>query len=167
MKSDEEWMREYQLGSEEAFGHLYEKYSPLVYSFISRRMRQSERDDLYQKVWRQLHEKRDIYKDQPFAPWFFVMIRHLLVDEYRFLGRKMLNESKDQLIEKLYSKEEASIDLDEVLDKLPLESRQLVKSYYLDGISYEELEGQTGLSQTNLRQRLSRALRSLRNNHEA
>lgn len=161
MKTDEEWMKEYQKGSEEAFGVLYEKYSPMVFGFIRKRMRESEVEDLYQKVWRQLHEKRELYKDQPFAPWFFVMIKHLLIDEYRSLGRRNNKEFNDELIDKIYH--QSGSDIEEMLELLPEESRDLVRKYYLEGVSYEELENQTGLSQTNLRQRLSRALRGLRN----
>jgi RNA polymerase sigma-70 factor (ECF subfamily) len=162
MKSDEELMIEYQKGSELAFGELYEKYSPMVYGFIRKRMRDSEVDDLYQKVWRRLHESRELYRDQPFAPWFFVMIRHLVIDEYRSLGRKNIKEIQDELIEKIYAAGE-SVDIEPLLATLPKDTQDLVRKYYLEGISYEELEKETGLSQTNLRQRLSRALRGLRN----
>ena len=163
MKTDEEWMREYQKGSEEAFSILYDKYSPMVFSYIKKRLRAEEAEDLYQKVWRQLHEKREVYKDQPFAPWLFVLVRNLLIDEYRALGRRNTREIQDELIERIYQKDvEEGHDLEEILELVPLESRDLVRKYYLDGISYEELEKSSGLSQTNLRQRLSRALRGLR-----
>lgn len=161
MKSDEQLMIEYQKGSELAFGELYEKYSPMVYGFIRKRMRDSEVDDLYQKVWRKLHESRELYRDQPFAPWFFVMIRHLVIDEYRSLGRKNIKEIQDELIEKIYAAEE-TFDIEPLISTLPKDTQDLVRKYYLEGISYEELEKDTGLSQTNLRQRLSRALRGLR-----
>lgn len=154
-------MREYKQGSEAAFGALYEKYSPMVFGFIKKRMRDSEVEDLYQKVWRKLHESRDLYIDQPFAPWFFVMIRHLVIDEYRSLGRKNMREIQDELVEKIYAASE-TVDIEPLLETLPADSRDLVRKYYLEGISYEELEKDTGLSQTNLRQRLSRAVRGLR-----
>lgn len=161
MKSDEQWMVEYQGGNEEAFVFLYEKYSPMVFSYIRRRLRESEVEDLYQKVWRQLHEKRDLYKNQPFAPWFFVLIKNLLVDEYRSMARRNSKEFQDELISRIYSEKES--DIDEILALLPADSQELVRKYYLEGVSYEELEIETGLSQTSLRQRLSRALRGLRN----
>lgn len=163
MKTDEEWMREYQQGSEEAFSFLYDKYSPMVFSYIKKRLRYDEAEDLYQKVWRQLHEKRQLYRDQPFAPWLFVMVRNLLIDEYRSLGRRDIRESQDELLERIYHKtEDEGHNLEEILELIPLESRDLVRKYYLEGISYEELEKSSGLSQTNLRQRLSRALKGLR-----
>ena len=154
-------MKEYRDGSEEAFGHLYEKYSSMVYGFVKKRIRDSEVDDLYQKVWRQLHEKKHLFSDQPFAPWFFVMIRHLVIDEYRSLARKNSRELQDALIEKLHSQIE-SPDVEELLATLPFDTAELVRKYYLEGISYEDLEAETGLSQSNLRQRLSRTLRGLR-----
>ena len=165
MQNDDELMRAYQAGSEDAFNQLFTKYSPLVYSFLKRRIRYEEVDDLFQKVWRQLHEKRSLYTDQPFAPWFFVIMRHLVIDEYRSLGRKKDREVKDQLLENIYADNE-QIDLDDLLKDLPEESAQLVKRYYLDEVSYQNLELETGLSQSNLRQRLSRAIRSLRKKND-
>lgn len=165
MKTDEQLMRDYQSGSEEAFGLLYDKYSPMVYAFIKKRMRVSEQEDLFQKVWRQLHEKRHLYRDQPFGPWFFVIIRHLLIDEYRSLGRRG-RELKNELLNHTPSVQSTDLMIDEILSTLPNDSRDLVKKYYLDEISYEELENSTGLSQANLRQRLSRAIKGLRRSYE-
>lgn len=166
MKTDEDLMRAYCTGSEEAFGNLYEKYSPMVWAFIRKRIRPSEQEDLFQKVWRKLHEKRSLYKDQPFAPWFFVLMRHQLIDEYRSLDRKNFRNIKDKLVESVYDNKDAPPDIDEILETLPREARELIKKYYIDGITYEELEKETGLSQMNLRQRLSRAMKGLRKTYE-
>jgi RNA polymerase sigma-70 factor, ECF subfamily len=162
MQSDEALMNQYKAGDERAFGLLYEKYSPLVYAFIKKRLRESEAEDLFQKVWRQLHEKRHLYQDQPFAPWLFVMVRHLLIDEYRGLARRSARTAQDELLEKLYAADEKGSELEELLATLPEENRNLVEKYYLEGFSYEELEKETGLSQAGLRQRLSRTIRALR-----
>lgn len=166
MKNDEQWMREYRDGSEEAFGVLYEKYHSMVYAFIKKRMRDSEAEDVYQKVWRKLHESRMHFQDQPFLPWLFVLMRHVVIDEYRSLGRKRTSEFTDELIEKIYASSEEEKDVESILAHLPSDTADLVRKYYLEGISYEELEKETGLSQTNLRQRLSRALRGLRKYRE-
>jgi RNA polymerase sigma-70 factor (ECF subfamily) len=161
--TDESLMTAYQKGSEEAFNLLYDKYSPMVFGFTKKRLRDSEADDFYQKVWRHLHEKRGLYKGQPFLPWFFVLIRHLLIDEYRSLGRKKERPGTEEYIEKMYEKIEGTPEeVEELLSKLPPETADLVRRYYLEETSYDELEKQTGLSQSGLRQRLSRAIRSLR-----
>ena len=155
--TDESLMKRYQGGDENAFSELYQKYSPMVWGFIRKRLRDSEAEDFYQKVWRKLHESRHLFHDQPFAPWFFVMMRHLLIDEYRSLGRR----KEEIFIENVHT-QESTINIEELIAELPKETQDLVRKYYLEGFSYEELAEESGLSQTNLRQRLSRALRSLR-----
>lgn len=165
MTSDEEWMIQYRDGSEKAFNFLYEKYSTLVWSYLQKKMRSSHAEDMYQKVWRHLHEKRHHYNNQPFAPWFFVLIRNLLIDEYRSLGRLNSREVSDGLTHEITSEEE-KLDVEDLLNKLPDDTQNLIKKYYLEGLDYEELELQTGLSQTTLRQRLSRGIRSLRKIYE-
>lgn len=162
MQSDEELMRAYQEGSEEAFNQLFTKYSPVVYGYLKKRIRFEELDDLYQKVWRQVHEKRSLYRDQPFAPWLFVLMKHLMIDEYRSLGRKKERDAQNRSLQMDQSVDPSVEVVEDLLKRLPEESANLVRRYYLEDDSYEDLERDTGLSQTNLRQRLSRAMRSLR-----
>lgn len=163
MNSDESLMKAYQRGSEEAFTALYGKYSSMVYAYARKRLNSSEVDDFYQSVWRHLHEKREHYLDQPFAPWFFVLIRNLLVDEYRSKGRhkKLLDAAPISD----YS-ESDRFEINELLGKLPQETADLVRKYYLEGFDYEDLEKETGMSQSSLRKRLSRALQGLRDKFE-
>jgi DNA-directed RNA polymerase specialized sigma24 family protein len=47
---DEEYMRQYQEGSEEAFLKIYGQYAQLVYSYIARRLPKNDVDDFYQEV---------------------------------------------------------------------------------------------------------------------
>ncbi len=161
---DEDLMLSYKSGRVEAFNELYERYSRQVYGYLKKRLSGPDIDDAYQKVWRHLHEKRELYLDQPFAPWFFVMIRHLVIDEYRSKARRQGHEHQDELVEKIYAakNDEQALDVEELLSELSPDTAQLVRQYYLEGVSYAELEQTTGLSQAGLRQRLSRALKGLR-----
>lgn len=156
---DEKLMLRYRSGDEEAFALIYRKYSPVVYGYLRKKLPPSEVEDVYQNVWRQLHEKREYYTDQPFAPWFFAVIRNLMVDQYRSLGK--INRIKEKLTES-GGKDAEAMDLPSLLALLPAESQALVKRYYLEGQSYADIEAQTGLSQMTLRKRLSRAMAQLR-----
>jgi RNA polymerase sigma factor (sigma-70 family) len=162
---DEELMRRYQAGDETAFNQLYDKYAPMVYAYIQKRLRASEVEDFYQKIWHHLHHKRSLYKHGPFLPWLFVLMRNLLIDEYRHLARRDQREISIEAIEKI-SAPEAPGEIEINLNQLPEETQLLVKKYYLEGVSYEELHTLTGLSQLTLRQRLSRALKVLRKKRE-
>lgn len=164
MLSDEHFMSEYKSGKEEAFNVLFERYSSMVYGYAKKRLTSSEVDDFYQSVWRHLHEKKELYQNQPFAPWFFVLIRNLLYDDYRSKSRrkKLIEESKNQLTETLLD-----LDMLEVaLNTLPKQTAELIKKYYLEGFEYEDLAKETGLSQSNIRKRLSRAIQGLKDQFE-
>lgn len=161
--SDEMLMKAYKRGEVEAFNTLYGKYSSMVYAYARKRLNSSEVDDFFQSVWRHLHEKRENYVDQPFAPWFFVLIRNLLIDEYRSKGRRKKLLEADLAST---SPESHTQEINNLLEKLPEETAILVRKYYLEGFDYEDLEKETGLSQTSLRKRLSRALQVLRDKFE-
>jgi RNA polymerase sigma-70 factor, ECF subfamily len=161
MSSDEQQMEAYKQGSEAAFSHLYEKYSPLVYGYARKRLRSGDIDDFYQKVWGHLHEKRELYAGQPFAPWFFVLIRNLLYDEYRSRARQKNLEGQ---ITPATATEEN--DLEEILEQVSPDAADLIRKYYVEGYDYADLEKVTGLSQTGLRKRLSRAIHVLRDKFE-
>ena len=161
--SDEMLMKAYKRGEEEAFNSLYGRYSSMVYAYARKRLNTPEVDDFYQSVWRHLHEKRENYTDQPFAPWFLVLIRNLLVDEYRSKGRRKKLLEADPLFDNL---ENDRLQINELLEKLPQDTAILVRKYYLEGFDYEDLEKDTGMSQSSLRKRLSRALQGLRDKFE-
>ncbi|MBY0518145.1 MAG: RNA polymerase sigma factor [Bacteriovoracaceae bacterium] len=158
---DEYLMTLYKDGDHHAFSRIYEKYAPMVYGYLSKRLSKNEVEDAYQNVWRQLHEKRDLYASQPFAPWFFVLIKNLLIDQYRQEGRKTaylkMLETRDSEIN-----ESVPVDLQALLATLPRDSKEMIQKYYLEGYSYEDLEKESGLSQVGLRKRLSRAVSQLR-----
>jgi RNA polymerase sigma-70 factor, ECF subfamily len=156
MRTDEDLMECYQRGEEEAFNELYRRYSPRVFGYIKKRLHSSEAEDFFQKVWRHLHEKKSLYRNQPFAPWFFFLMKNLLIDEYRSLGKKEVSEFR-------ILQNDLSSEIDELLEKVSPENAELIKKYYLEGHSYHDLQSEYSLSEATLRQRLSRSLRSLKN----
>jgi len=99
------------------------------------------------------------------AHGFFVLIRHLLIDEYRSLGRRARDRENQLFDDSAMTFQDKDL-IEDLLLNLPQDARELVQKYYLEEMSYEELESASGLSQANLRQRLSRAIRGLRKSYE-
>ena len=162
---DEKLMVLYQADDQEAFVKLYEKYSSVVYGYLRKKLPPSEVEDAYQNVWKHLHEKRTLYNQQPFGPWFFSMIKNLIVDQYRSQGRK--NRLNERLTEDVrYSQSDEKVDINSVLSSIPKSSQELVKRYFIDGYSYSDLEKETGMSQISLRKRLSRVISILKKKSE-
>lgn len=162
--NDEQLMNRYRDGDHQAFTVLYEKYSPLVYGYVRKRLPSSEVDDFYQTVWRHLHEKRNYFQDQPFAPWFFHIIRNLLVDYYRSLGRN--SNFLKRIAAELKEKPIDLSDIRDLFEDLPEDSKVLLQKYFIEGFSYEDIEKETGVSQISLRKRISRAISQMRKKSE-
>lgn len=162
---DEQLMKLYKEGDVSAFERLYEKFAPMVFGYLKKRLPHNEVEDAYQNVWRHLHEKKEHYTDQPFGPWFFHVIKNLLTDHYRSRGRYSDFLKGFEGTETLSNHNE-KVNLEPLLAHLPVDARDLVQKYYLDGITYEELETETGMSQITLRKRLSRAVSQLRKRSE-
>ena len=77
MKTDEELMEEYKKGGEAAFNEIYLRYKKRVYGYLMKRVKAEQSDDLFQQVFSRLHEKRYLFKEgDPFAPWFFTLIKN-------------------------------------------------------------------------------------------
>jgi RNA polymerase sigma factor (sigma-70 family) len=84
------------------------------------------------------------------------MARNLFIDDYR-REKVRRTENLDHEIAA-----PPSHDIDEWLEGLSDKDKVLVREHYLAGLSYEELATRYGTSEVSLRQKLSRALRSIK-----
>lgn len=154
MESDEVLMRRVQNDDAAAFEQLYRRHEARLWSYFVKRA-PARAEDLFQECFARLLERRSQWNGAPFLPWFFVMARHLLIDDYRREKVRTTEELKD------FSAEEA-LDINDWLEGLSDENKRLVKEHYLAGFSYEELAQKYDTTPVSLRQKLSRALRSLK-----
>ena len=152
--TDEELMQRLQQNDLSAFEMLYQRHQGRVWGYFSKRApRRTE--DLFQECFARLLERRDQWKGTPFLPWLLLMARHLLIDDYRREKIRAGEELPDVLALPVS-------EVDEWLEGLPQETRDLVKQHYLAGWSYEELAKMHRTQEGTLRQKVSRALKSLR-----
>lgn len=145
----------YKDGDESSFAFIYEATADHIWAFIRRRVHSSKQEDCFQQFWLHLHTKKNLYLGQPVLPWMYVILRNLIIDEYRS-QRALSFESIDESLDT-----EIKETLEEVLSELGTQDRELIERIYLQGFSYQDLEKEWGLSQTSLRKRLSRGIGSL------
>ena len=83
--SDETLMGRYVAGDSAAFNELFRRYERRAFAYFVKRTRSRERAQaLYQELFLRLHRARDVYDSgRPFAPWFFQIAHHLLIDDER------------------------------------------------------------------------------------
>lgn len=143
----------YQKGDEEAFSSLYHLTSPHIWGFIRKRLNVSKHEDCFQNFWMHLHHKKHLYQGQPVLAWMFVVLRNLIIDDYRSQKNHLFfieDISEDT--------QEIRSLLEEMLIELPSQDKELIERIYFQGFTYEDLEKEWGLSQTTLRKRLSRGI---------
>lgn len=154
MESDEALMRRVQNDDPGAFEALYRRHEGRLWAYFQKRT-PKRAEDLFQECFARVLERRSQWNGSPFLPWLLVMARHLLIDDYRREKVRATEELTDQAVPSV-------IEIDEWLEGLSDENKRLLKEHYLAGFSYEELAQKYDTTPVSLRQKLSRALRSLK-----
>jgi RNA polymerase sigma-70 factor (ECF subfamily) len=165
-----------QAGDLDAFGELYERFSPAVFN-VALRMVGSREDaeDIRQEVFLRAHRALKEFKGEArFSTWLYRIAANVALDEIR---RRKPTVSADALREE--SRWEAAAgergDPQEQLDRnlareavqaallaMPPHYRILVVLKHIEGLSYEEIASVLGCSLTSLNVRLHRARESFR-----
>lgn len=167
----ENWMLAYQNGSVEAFERLFRRSAGRVRTWLRRRLPSEElADDLTQKAFLKLHRSRHQFRaDEVFDAWLFSIVRSVWADEMRSRARKPDSSSalpiEDVPESNLISSEGESsseIDWEAAVLKLPSLHREALDLRYQDGESFGGLARRWKISEAAARQRVSRAVRELR-----
>ncbi|PIP93193.1 MAG: hypothetical protein COW00_11045 [Bdellovibrio sp. CG12_big_fil_rev_8_21_14_0_65_39_13] len=169
MKSDQELMIAYISGDQQAFSELYTRYKPRVYGYLSQKVAPTERDDLFQSVFMKLHHKKHLFKPEyAFAPWFFTLIKHEIID----VARRNSKRTTEPLFEEQHFQDDQTGQSDSVekIESLNLneQDQKLLYLKFVEGKGYQELELEFSSKAATLRKRVSRLLEKLkwRDSHE-
>src|SRR5262245_22753858 len=83
--SDEALMERYANGDAAAFEALFQRYELRAFSYFVKRTGSRDRaQDLYQELFLRVHRARHAFDPgREFAPWFFHIAHHLLIDDER------------------------------------------------------------------------------------
>ena len=123
--------------------------------------------DLYVKLWK-MRDSLDLVRNP--GAYGALLVRNLCIDRIRRLTPA--EELPDDLPGReppdgaLEAKETLGI-LMQALERLPDSQRNLVKLHLLQGLSYEEIAAQTGLSPLNIRVQVSLARKKLKQYEDA
>ena len=123
--------------------------------------------DLYVKLWK-MRDSLDLVRNP--GAYGALLMRNLCIDRIRRLapseelpGDLPGKEPPDEALE---TKETLGI-LMQAMERLPDSQRNLVKLHLLQGLSYDEIAAQTGLSPLNIRVQVSLARKKLKQYEDA
>jgi len=165
---DGELMDRYAHGSQPAFDELFRRYEGRAFRFFLRRVSSEERaQDLYQELFLRLHRFRATFDPaRPFQPWFFRIMRTVLVDEWRRQhGRTEVTLTEDDLrSEELDAEHAAEIreGISVVLGLLTNEQARILIDAKVRGLEHAEIAASLSKSTDAVKQIASRTLRRLR-----
>ncbi len=169
-KSDEILMWEYVHGDQESFECLYRKHSKKIFGYIMTKVKNKEEtQEIFQVVFRKLHQNRDKYKkNMPFLPWIFTICKHSLIDNRRKEKTQSAHLVRVEDIDICGGREQAIPDPNELhnvsgFSKLTLPEQEVLQLKYFKDLDYEEMSKLLGHSESNMRKRVSRALQKMRN----
>jgi RNA polymerase sigma factor (sigma-70 family) len=161
---------------------------PRLRSFIRRRVTDpGDAEDILQDVFYELVEAYRMMKPvEQVTAWLFRVARNRITDRFRKRSRealrneaaKVAEDGEELLLEELLPSPDAGPDaayarsvlleeLDEALDELPAEQREVFIAHELMGYSFKELAAQTGLTVNTLLSRKHYAVLHLRERLQA
>lgn len=168
MQTDEQLMKMYQNGSMAAFEELYSRYTSRVYSYLRKRLADTDGvDDVYQKVFLKLHENREKYDSKYlFAPWLFTLTRHVLIDWYRLKKDTPVEKIEVlvdmQEIQEVVPEETYDASIKELLAELPDKYKEMIELRYVEDLEFSEIAERLKLKESNVRKIVSRGVLKLR-----
>ncbi len=163
--TDEELMESYKSGTLSSFNELYDRYRSKVMGYLIKKVKEEEREEVFQMVFGRLHEKKHLFdSSQPFAPWFFTLIRNVIIDHYRrdkVEYVELVSEFEPTQESSLEEKWENENVATEVLNEMEEDEAILLYRKFVDGLTYKELEKEFSAKSATLRKRISRLLKKL------
>ncbi len=135
---------------QEAFGELYERYMPKIYSYVYYRTgNQHDAEDLTAKVFQRAIEHIRHYEDKgvPFQAWLYRIAHNLVANFHRDSGRRKIISLDDYVSLTLKSDapdrqaelNEEKARLMHALQRLPAERQQLLLLKFVEDKSNAEI----------------------------
>ncbi len=176
-ETDEELIREYIAGNQEALKILIERYTPEIYNFVIRFVGATNAPDVTQdvfiKVWRNI--KKFKVKRAQFKTWLFTIARNTTTD---FLRKKKstvfsdLDTEEDSFSESIQDetilpdvaivKLEDTKLLNELLSQLPTDYQTVLMLYYQEDMTFKEIGKVLGKPLNTVKNYHFRAIKRLR-----
>ncbi len=171
----QEWavlMKKTQDGDSVAYEKLLEEISNFLTLYLKKRIfNQDNIQDLIQEILLAIHKARHTFDTKkPFFPWFLSIVNYKSIDYFNDQKKNKGVSFDDFLCEpETGSRFEDDIEskwmIESALSELPIGYRELLKSVKLDGYSIKEAAVLLGLSLSNVKTSIHRALKQLKEKH--
>lgn len=167
--TDQELVADYLAGDEKAFERLLRRHLKNVYNFVYQMTRNlAEANDLSQdtfvKVWTNL---RKFDQNKNFKTWLLTIAKNTVIDHWRRKKEFLLPTDQEvvdstPLPDELFDFKENKQKLNEVLNHLPDEYREIVTQHDLEELTFAEISRASGRPLNTVKSVYRRALHQIR-----
>jgi len=173
--NEKELLARLQRDDREAFDQIYYQYSLKIYANILRMVKdpddaQELLQDVFLKVWEKRH---NIDPEQSFKSYLFRISRNLVYNFFRDVSieRKVMDylasigtELHTDLEDDLMFKEQKQL-LEQAINQLPPQRRQVYTLCKIEGHSYAEVSRMLGISTSTISDHIVKATRFIKEHH--
>lgn len=157
------------------FGILYERYIDRIYAFIFYRIHNKETaEDLTSQTFMKVFEKIHTFDagKASFPTWVYRIARNTLIDHYRTHKQEedifsFHDLGKKDPIEKNADMRRRIEEVEEYMQKLTKDQREIVIMRVWDELSFKEIAAITGKSEASCKVMFSRTIRKIRSEFPA
>ncbi len=171
--TDEEIVSLVILGEKEKFGELMERYEEKLIKYVTfllNRKREDTEDIVAETFIKAYQNLTGFEDDKKFSSWIYRIAHNLVIDYFRknkIKEKELLNEEWQEigdrvLIEDEIIKNEEKEKLAKAFKKLNLEEKNLVRWFYFEEKSYEEIGDILRISIGNVGVKLNRMKKKLK-----
>jgi len=153
-------------GESEYFAEIFRRHKRSIFGLCWRFVKDSQvSEDLAQEAFEKAYRNINSFKGEAFAGWLFAIARNLCLNYLKSRGqrREVSDIGLQEIVESHQSDLELSLEVESVLNLLPLHQRALVKLFFIDGYTYEEIAKKTGFNEHEVKTHLQNGKRNFRN----
>lgn len=160
-----------QSGDNDAFGDLYDAYSPLLYGLILRIVKdQKEAENLLQDCFVKIWHNISSYTPERgrVATWLINIARNTAIDftRSRYFNQKLLNQPDDYLLNNehhtLTQPQVETLGLRQLVEKLTPVCRHVIEWMYFEGYTQQEIADKFEIPLGTVKSRTRLAMQELR-----
>lgn len=168
--TDELLMSQIQSGFLDACGTLYQRYKKVLFAYFFNNCHNQEvSEDLVQTTFEKVIKYRNNYTGKgSFKSWMFAIARNAYIDEYKkrknhdLLKTDMTQSNALNMTHNPFSLDEDRELLWKCLQMLSADKRELLVLTKIEGMKYKEVGEMLHLSESNLKTRIYRIMKELK-----
>lgn len=163
------------LGGDELneFEKLYKLYFIEIYNYILKLSKDNYMsEDIVQEAFVRAYEYTIVHKNVLTKQWFYKVSYNIFIDKIRKLKRIDLNNEFEEFLsvicspEEEFSKKEESQKIQYILDKLPLDYKNILILREFKELTYEEIAEVLNISVDNVKVKLFRARQKFKSKYK-